>query len=73
MKAIITLAFATTLLATGSLTASAQGTGGAYCATMKGDQNAAKMNCSYATMAACEEAIKGGKGTCTKNENKMKK
>jgi hypothetical protein len=73
MKTIITAAFAAALLAAGSLTASAQGTGGAYCATMKADQNAAKMNCSYATMAACEEAVKGGKGTCSKNEKMMKK
>lgn len=73
MKTFITAAFAAALLSAGSLTASAQGTGGAYCATMKGDQNASKMNCSYKSMAECEEAVKGGKGTCAKNTSTMKK
>lgn len=75
MKTILSAAFAVGILTVGTFSASAQGSMGAneaYCSTMKGDQNAAKMNCSYKTMAACEAAVKGGQGTCAKND-KMKK
>lgn len=74
MKTLLGAAFAVGILAIGTFSASAQGSMGAneaYCATMKGDQNAGKMNCSYKTMAACEAAVKGDQGTCSKN-SKMK-
>lgn len=74
MKKILSAFFACGILAAGTFAASAQGSMGAneaYCATMKGDQNAGKMNCAYKTMAACEAAVKGDQGTCTKN-SKMK-
>ena len=49
------------------VTASAQsGQNEAFCATMKGSQNAAPMRCSYKTMEQCEESVKG-QGTCSKN------
>lgn len=72
MKTILGAALVAAILSYGSLPASAQDAGGAYCATMKGDQNAAKPNCSYKTMADCEKSVKGGMGTCAKN-TKMKK
>jgi uncharacterized protein DUF3551 len=50
------------------LAASAQsGENEAYCSTIKGSQNAAPMRCSFKTMAQCEESVKDGQGTCTKN------
>lgn len=75
MRSILIASAAFAVLAAGTFTASAQGSmsqNEKYCATMKGDQNAGKMNCSYKTMAACEAAVKGGQGTCSEN-SKMKK
>jgi hypothetical protein len=70
MKTILSGVIAVAIIASATFSASAQGSMGAneaYCATMKGDQNAGKMNCSYKTMAACEAAVKGDQGTCSKN------
>jgi hypothetical protein len=67
MKILLSTAVIAVALGLGSFAVSAQDTNGAYCATMKSDQNAAKPNCAYKTMADCEEAVKGGMGTCAKN------
>lgn len=74
MKTILAAAIAASALALTSFPASAQqgsmGANEAYCATMKNDQNAGKLDCKYKTMAACEAAVKGNQGTCTKNTKK---
>ena len=72
MRSILIASAAFAVLTAGTFTASAQGSmsqNEKYCASMK-DQTAGKMNCSYKTMAQCEEAVKG-QGTCTENTKKM--
>jgi hypothetical protein len=66
--AIIAASLLATVFMAGS--ASAQGSNGGYCAQMKGG-NGQPLNCSYQTMAQCQEAVKSDEGTCAKNANKM--
>jgi hypothetical protein len=51
--------------------ASAQGTDGKFCAQMKGDPGKAP-NCSYQTMAQCQETVKADQGTCIENPKNKK-
>jgi hypothetical protein len=66
--AIIAASLLATVFMAGS--ASAQGTNGNFCAEMKGG-NGQPSNCSYQTLAQCQEAVKSDQGTCAKNPNKM--
>jgi hypothetical protein len=64
-------------LAATSIGASAQGTQGSggndrFCASMSGGDSATGPQCLYRTMAQCQEAVKGGKGTCTENPKRKK-
>ena len=74
MKMLTTVAAVAALVAGMSIANAANTTGpaaanpakagtGKYCMTTK---NGPK-NCSYATMASCQSAAKGMKGTCTEN------
>jgi Protein of unknown function (DUF3551) len=60
--------FAASLLATVFVagSASAQGSDGKFCAQMKGSTGTPP-NCSYQTMAQCQEAVKSDQGTCMEN------
>ena len=46
--------------------ASAQGNDGKFCAQVKGEPGK-PMNCTFATMAQCQEAVKSDQGTCLEN------
>jgi hypothetical protein len=66
--AIIAASVLATVFVAGS--ASAQGTNGNFCAQMKGE-GGKPANCSYETIAQCQEAVKSDQGTCAKNPSKM--
>jgi Protein of unknown function (DUF3551) len=66
--AIIAASLLATVFMAGS--ASAQGSNGNFCAQMKGG-NGMPLNCSFETLAQCQETVKSDQGTCAKNPNKM--